>query len=55
MRIVLTTLLAMLFLTGCPEDKKTDGDKPAATSEAKSDDKPAASAEKKDDGEEGGW
>lgn len=55
MRIVLTMLIAMVFLAGCPEDKKADGDKPAATSEAKGDDKPAASAEKKDEGEEEGW
>ena len=49
MRILLTMLLATVFLTGCPEDKKAD-DKPAAS--AKCDAKPKASADEKD---EGGW
>jgi hypothetical protein len=56
MRILLITVLAACFLTGCPEDKKgdtpaaaKDGAAPAGSADANKDEK---KEEKKD---EGGW
>jgi hypothetical protein len=58
MRILFTALLAALFLTGCPDDKKGDSGSKAKDTKTKSSKtakpKDSGKADKKDD-EEGGW
>jgi PBP1b-binding outer membrane lipoprotein LpoB len=60
MRILLTALLATMFLTGCPDDKKdsakdkdTKSDTAAPKDSAKKDSAKKDKGDKKD--EEGGW
>ena len=56
MRILLTALLATMFLTGCPDDKKDSGkakDTKSDTAAPKDSAAKDKKGEKKDD--EGGW
>lgn len=59
MRILLTALLATMFLTGCPDDKKDSAKDKDTKSDTADSAKKKDSSKKKDKGdkkdEEGGW